>query len=397
MFLNRIIGALLGLILYPVRSVLTNTVIIAATLLGASLLLIGAPLWVTLALIKDGFIISGLIAGVATAIGMSLVFAPAALVALGTELFLSIKDIFSQARKGLTHGFSTGVITVLSTLFTRDHFIFSGTLSLFADENNARNQGSLAVNRIIIRRSRRVMNANDLAGLDEPVEMDFTQLQDVIPPEARNNRAGVEIGSDTQPASQAFTELTAEELLYAKGALTSDASRYESLLKKMNDLDEAIRKGPDAEGELDGIDDELVYGSVSKPALFFQLQGTGENKKVVTGSTYIINDLPKEKGGVRMWFSTNATHPLTRQPIDKNTCRIRPYTGKEDCFELTALTVKIRAAYQTAKSEMDRAPVQMAQRTGNYVTRFLRFFSRRVEPAQPEQELQAQTQLLRAP
>ncbi|WED41853.1 hypothetical protein [Legionella cardiaca] len=367
--LNKVSGALFGIILYPIKSLLINLFLAALIVLTASILLVGLPLlfaYVAYSKAEMGSkLSSAIITGSLVGIIALVIIPPLTITTLIGAAVTTVKDIFSSIRLGATEGYAEGLIPHVLKQFLTGFVPFSRTLQTTA----------AVLHRIANGGGAEALNEEGLNELTDIDDIDYSQFEDVprstneVPSELTDN---TEVTSNTTTTPNAFTPLSAEELQKAReiSDLGDSLSQYEDLHKRLTALNEAIKKER-IEGMLDDslIADELTHLEIEKPSLLIKLYEYEPNKwKPVKGTTKII-----DYKNLKEWLQLHNSHPETREPMNdatpyqghKTKYRIFPYNELKDSHELRELTALIRHRLKELNPEnLPSAPALFSGLTG---------------------------------
>lgn len=305
--LNRLFGGLIGGVLYPVKSLIINVVLISFAVLAAPLLWLTVPFGIFFSqeedsnddfvdLLVDMFILT------------PLKFIAIPFIAVGVLIGVcvtSVYDVIDSALQGFVDGVENGFFPyILDRLWSSD-----ALFSTFA----------------------RILN------------------------ETFWNLPGSKPQIESYMSSSHFSELTQKEQLMAKdiAALTNDFERYNDLFNRLLSLDLALRlKGSDP--SLPDVEDEVIPATeISQPSLLVKqyYDEALHSWRAVPAYTHIMDqanlfEWQKQCENQRKPF----THPLNRDDIDaaegyngqKTRYRIHPYQSMANAQELVELTSSIR-------------------------------------------------------
>lgn len=329
--LNKISGIVVGVLLYPLKSVLVNFFIAALSILLGLLIVFGfPPLVASVAYRKSGekltpALLVGFLAATVLIIAVPFVL----LIKLTHQIFRGVRDIFSSIRLGAIEGYNEGLFFhVLKQAFT-SVVIFSRSL-----------QG------IIVSLNGLPENQNGISdeALVELEGNDYSNTAD------RRNNSSETPNLQEQQTGSAFLPLTPAQLKLAEGItdLQVILEQYKSLYERLDNLDKAIVKRGSNDGQAtEDFDDELIYGlEIKNPALLVkQYQDINGLWKIVPASSKII-----DQNNLSDWLRRHNSHPTTREAMDRaepynnrpTRYRIHTYQSMGDAQELKDAATAIR-------------------------------------------------------
>lgn len=304
-YLNKVLGAIGGMILYPIKSILVNLTLLLLSLVGTVAALVLIPLLFTiLGIGVTDSLFGGLVAGIISFVAVLALAIPFTLISLPLQLYWGIKSFILSIFVGAVHGFEKGLFFDVLNTFAFRFTLFSPTLQFLRGI-------TISVS------GREPINQAQWDELDgENDNINYMDLEDV--PVAHNHQAP-NIDGEVMPQQSRFVPLTPEQINKAKTdgdeTLSTLIGRYENLYDRLDAVDRALADN----GEMP--EDECVtFFDIAQPSLLVKEYRDGERWKIVPASTKIV-----DKTNVKQWFDQNGVHPLTRERI----LAPKPYEGKE--------------------------------------------------------------------
>ncbi|MBA3536650.1 MAG: hypothetical protein H0T84_08585 [Tatlockia sp.] len=371
-FLNKILGATAGIILYPLKTLLITLGLVALYIILLPIIVIGFPIlaaFLTATMVEDGKFTAGLFAwlltGAITVIGLPIV-AGAYLLSL---TYHGIKDLFRAVRFGAVDGYEGGFFFHVIGRFIFDFSVFNSSL-----------QRSTAYLAQLIGLGSNPLNAEGLNVLyqaDEDVDNYFNLVD--VPHSSLSEVPDLHERPEARIVQ--FNPLSLAELQLAEGIsdmLGKVVPEYQSLHERLTSLDEDLVKRGDSNDHLAKTWDEVSVIPITQPALLVKQYLDEHGKwRVMPGRTQII-----DKPGFEEWLSTSNSHPSTREPLDNANAeiidgtsrttryRIRPYTSMNDAQELVEASITIRKKLQ----EINPVNIQVGQVVAGISSNFRQTF-----------------------
>ncbi|KTD18927.1 coiled coil protein [Legionella jordanis] len=332
--LDKFTGVVLGFILFPLKSLLINLVIMAFVLLTVVLALGFTP-FILLAKFRSDNLLMTLLKTAMASLGAFVLIPTVAFFGFVFLVNQSITDVFKSIYSGVTEGYRLGFRHILEQTY-RGYDRFSPILRAIHGRAGGRF-------------TRRGWGLHELTSLIAD-DTDYTQLEDV----PRSANPVPDLTGESQQTSQSFIPLTDEELEKAKAIANEELEKakpitklklktvieqYESLLGRLNKLEEALSHERDEDGCLDDelIEDELIVNvSIKNPSLIVKLvkDEKTDTWRVEPATTKII-DFEKN---LYQWLQRSDSHPL----ISNESLREKPnsrwqvfkYVSKDSCLEI---------------------------------------------------------------
>ncbi len=346
--LNKIGGSVMGMMLYPLKSLFVNTGVVCLTLFLGLLTVTLIPIIIATVFyrnsntnkFRDAFI-----AGALSFLALSLIAPVWLAVVLFKQLRYAVMDVFSNIRLGIIDGYDNGLFFhVIRQAFPfHEGLVFSSYLrELVTNVNDFVAQFSV----------QHGLNQNQLNELNaEPV--DYTNLPDV--PRTLNEVPDL---SDPARLQRVFTPLTDDEKTKARTlpALNDVLGKYQDLYDRLNKLDKAIaaRLSQGNEGALDNkmiTDEVIVEMEITDPCLLVkQFEDASGQWKAVPDLTHIT-----DQSNFETWMKINKHHPLCRDIIDKpenyqgkaTRYKLYPYQSMANAQLLIDMVLDIRRGLET--------------------------------------------------
>jgi hypothetical protein len=348
-FLNRLFGTLLGPILFPIKSLLVNSLVFAGGLLVAAGALVVLPI---VAMFYAKSLIGAVFNFVVAAFALAIVVPIVASVLGINQLISTISDSLSALSFGLSEGYRHGLTSVLSQFifrfspFSTNFQRIIGRLNRLG-RNDTGNATILPEYTPSTFDDPEAANENDYGDQENEDTFHVVSLDDEPAPEQKP------VASTSAPVTP-FKFLTEKELANATGieSIKLVLNQYENLKQRLDALDEGIAAGYDEQGDIKGIEDEIVsLNGVKTPALSYKeyligQDSTGQEVWRVVPSTTKITD----KDFFESWASNNSRHPLTLDDLNTPAkykelptryCLVK-YEKQEDCWELLEAATTIR-------------------------------------------------------
>ena len=317
--LNRLVGGLIGSVLYPIKSLIINVVLISLAALVAPLICLIVP-YVSFSGKEENFV--ELLVNMFIVMPLLLVVCP--FIAVGVLIgacVTTVYDVFDTAVQGFVDGVEKGFSMSMLDQLWSDHTL-SSTFLLILNEffkNSSENNSE---------------------------------------PQSLNQRI------ESYVSSCPFSELIQEEKLVAKtiAELKDDFKRYNDLISRLQSLDVSLNlKG--SEPILPDIDDEVMAAfDIRQPSLLVKqyYDAASHSWRAVPASTRII-----DQANLSEWWKqcdkqkTPFTHPLNRDNINapekynghETRYRIHPYQSMVNAQELVELTSSIREHLAKAQAQ----------------------------------------------
>lgn len=252
--LNKLSGFLLGIILYPLKSLFVNFLLAMGIVFIAGLVLTIIPALVGSLFYdktEENKLPIAILSAVLTNLGLLIIVPPATVAVLIALAVESIKDIFSSARLGATEGYNEGLF----------YHVFKQALIAYLPFSRTLQRGINALNR------NRTLNEEGLNNLRTD-DIDFSQFGEDVP---RSGSKVPDLFGPKEKNAVVFTPLTPVELQSLKGivALQATLDRYTDLLERLTTLEQAMSAPRSEEGCLDYelVQDELTYTEMKTPCL----------------------------------------------------------------------------------------------------------------------------------
>lgn len=369
-WLNKLSGAVVGAILYPIKSLIVNFLVACLTIFGVFLAVVGLPILFSVGVYAIfnrlvPAILIGLVVGL-----IALIVAPAAVfISLFMLAFSTLRDLGRTFILGISDGFDKGLFFHVLRRSLFDFLIFSSTL-----------QDRLFRVRIaFVPASNSPMSEEGLAALNaEGDDVDYTSLMDV---ERSSQQFDMTELEETSKVNRKFSPLTRDEIQLAQGipSIQDALLRYNSLYERLDKLDQAMaarkEKGErNANEPLENIEDEVVSRmDITEPELLVKkFEDKHKRWKVVPACTHIT-----DKANIERWLGNeNNTHPLNNDKISApspygnfTTTRYRKisYTGMSCCQELREAANTIRQGIAQNNPKNLPSPSQIITGVEGYI------------------------------
>ncbi|KTD36276.1 hypothetical protein Lnau_1260 [Legionella nautarum] len=364
--LNKISGAIVGFVVYPIKSAIINTALFAGTLVFATLVLFVLPIFAATDYYRtypDSTLAKAIWRGMALGIVSLLLGIPFAIIILAAEIVFGVVDLIRSFWNGIADGYQEGLFfNVIKQIF----FNFADcslTLELIKQLNEKISQpyppahDDLDV-------------SGEYAALDVPEENTFRVSNKEPPLDSAAYSAMIQ---ETDP-EVVFLPLSEKELELVQGrkAIKVLLENYRDLDARLTKLNEEIEKRRmqaseeqinEAELTLDSDLDQVAMSDIHQPILIVQMfEASPDQWRVVTGTTKISCDIT-----LRQWLcEASRTHPLTNEPINnpspyrekKTKYVITPYTDKRDAKELVEVANLIRRElYKNSEESRSRSSI----------------------------------------
>jgi hypothetical protein len=386
-FLNKLLGATAGIILYPLKSLLITLGFIALHIIFLPILLIGFPILVAvLAAItaESARFTAALFAWLISGTISIIVFPVLILLSTFSVAYNGIKDLFRAVSYGARDGYEGGLFFHVLNRFVFDFLVFSSYLQIVVSSVIAR-FGGIGNNAL----NDEGFNAlyqedDDVANYFDLENVPHSSLSEIP-----------DLHQQPKVKKMEFKPLSSDELQRAEGIsdiLGKAFTAYKSLHERLTELDADIAKKGDSNADLDTWD-EVSYVPITQPALLVkQYQDQHQKWRVVPNHTQII-----DKPGLDQWLRGSNSHPKTREPMDKATpetidgisretrYRVRSYNSMNDAQELLEASIVIRKKLE----EANPANIQVGQVVTGITTNFRETFFGNVQNSANNQEERA--------
>ncbi|KTC92898.1 MULTISPECIES: hypothetical protein [Legionella] len=352
--LNKISGAAVGFVLYPIKSAIVNAFIIIGTFVLATIIILGLPILSAIQAFRTneddrlGYAIASLIL---TGLLTFFIGVPFAIIVLAAELTLAINDVIRSFIAGTLDGYNEGLFSHVINRFLFDFSYFSTSLT-----------GIVEYVRTL---------ATFVAPHNDPQPMDEAAFA------ALHDKTGQEV---------VFSPLSEEELASAqeKEGIKTILDKYIDLDARLTKLDQEIARG---QTPYNSDLDEMMMMDIEIPVLVVKMfEVSPDQWRAVPGTTKISCDIQLNR-----WLgSENNSHPTTREPMDnanphedKNTKYvITPYTSKKDSKELVEAADLIRKELAKVEVSLPEAGLGVVKGVSSLVNQM--FFGQGVvSPATP--------------
>jgi hypothetical protein len=352
--LNKISGAIVGSVIYPIKSAIINTALFAGTILFATFFILTFPIFVATDVYRKSAtnkLANAILIGIGMGLLTCVVGILLTLVILAAEIVLGVSDLIRSFGIGIFDGYEKGLFFDTLNEFVFNFSRFSIVLGFvkylieITDEPFAQDipdEAELTYNL-------------DREDAFHPPEDIHSVVSNKEPP--LNEEAYAALIQETGP-EVAFLPLSTKELELVQGrkAINIIIDNYISLDARLTKLDAEIEKRKihaseqkieEAALTLDSDLDEIMASDIVQPILVVQMfEVSPEQWSVVPASTKIACDL-----NLQQWLcGVSGVYPPTNEPINhtlpymgkKTKYVITPYTNKKDSKELVDATNLIR-------------------------------------------------------
>lgn len=354
-FLDKVFGAIAGVTLFSLTSLVLNLLMTLAFLAFTLCVRVALPIVAAFWAYKVTHSFSLTLFTTVMALGLNRLILPPLLVLGSVRLVLkAIEDLAYTVPYGLTEGYNKGLVQVAKQWWKIPFSFFSYL--------RAENESVRAINQDFFDLPNSSFNSLQVA-----LQRSFYHPQPNVKAKlTRQEYNDLEIA----PTSTKFEPLTPAELESAAkiSELSTVLTQYTSLNSRLDEL------------EAGRLDDELIVATaIEKPILLVKQELQSGVWKAIPAYTKI-----SDKESLWRWVSNDATSPFNRDPlVDTATTRYRynVYQGKGSSQELRQAAETIRQKLLTPvldQAQVSSSPVNdvVDTRTPGYFSFLSGFFSR---------------------
>lgn len=380
-FLDKVFGAIVGVTLFSLTSLILNLLMSLALLAFTLSVRVALPIAAAFWAYKVTHSFPMTLFSTLMVLGLNRIILPPFLVLSSVRLALkAVEDLVYTVPYGLTEGYNKGLVHVIKQWW-KIPFSFFGYLRAEDEDIRAINQNlfDLSVSAISFRfpssnariRSLLPTNNGEFPGTEEALQRSFNHPQPVV----RSKLTAAEFEQfelklPTNKSKTPFVPLSKEELLEAasKPELKSVLGHYNDLYKTLESYD----KNPDS------FDDQQIpMVEITTPIILVKQVRTVENPE--TWETLPAYIWLTDKENLQKWLATNTELPTNRNKfngtdyIDGKPTRYRYYsyqTGTKNSPELHEMATTIRSRLNNAPS------VSVKQEAQGFLASFCGLFGR---------------------